>query len=316
MLKHILIIANPSSGKKKGRTILEEVEVILTKKNYEIDVLMTEYRKHAQQFMTSSRIAHYDFIIVIGGDGTLHEVINGLLNRKDDLDIPIGVMGGGTGNALLTELNRNTLTVQERIDEMLKEKEEIKLDVGLVSYRNNSGLEEQTYFFNLIGLGLAVESNKTAELMRRRCSFLGQLRYVCGVLCSLCRNRSYEVDIMRDNQEAYYSYFTNCVFIQNTMHCGDRLKLAPEAKIDDGLFDLVFNIKMNRKEMYSLVKKIEKAKKNNEPYDHTQHEKVKYFQFQNLRLKSREPLDLNIDGENYGTTDLQVNVHNRQVTLI
>ena len=89
MLKHILIITNPSSGKRKGKRILEEVEIILTKKNYEIDILMTEYRKHAQQFMTSSRIAHYDFIIVIGGDGTLHEVINGLLNRKDDIDIPI-----------------------------------------------------------------------------------------------------------------------------------------------------------------------------------------------------------------------------------
>ena len=311
MLKHILIITNPSSGKRKGKRILEEVEIILTKKNYEIDILMTEYRKHAQQFMTSSRIAHYDFIIVIGGDGTLHEVINGLLNRKDDIDIPIGVMGGGTGNALLTELNRNTLSVQERIDEMLKEKEAIKLDVGLVSYKNNSGLEEQTYFFNLIGLGLAVESNKTAELMRRRCSFLGQLRYVCGVLCSLCRNRSYEVDIMRDNQEAYYSYFTNCVFIQNTMHCGDRLKLAPKAKIDDGLFDLVFNVKMNRKEMYNLMKQMD-----NKQIDHTKHEKVKYYQFQDLRIKAREPLDLNIDGENYGTTDLQVSVHDRQVTLI
>ena len=316
MLKNILIITNPNSGKKHGKSILEETEVILSKKNYHIDILLTEYRKHAQQFMTTSVISHYDFIIVIGGDGTIHEVINGLLNRKDEVDIPIGIMGGGTGNALLTELDRNTLSVEERINIMLKEKDHIKLDVGRLSYKNTSGLEEQTYFFNLIGLGLAVEANKTAEKLRKRCSFLGQLRYVFGILFTLCKNKTYEIEIQRDNQDAYYSYFTNCVFIQNTVHCGDRLKLAPKAKIDDGKFDLVFNIQMNRKEMYSLVKKMEKAKKTNKAYDHTLHEKVKYFQFHNLRLRSREPLDLNIDGENYGTTDLQVNVHDRQISLI
>ena len=310
MLRNVLIVANPNSGTKKGKTILEEVHSILTERNYKIDTLLTEYRKHAQQFLTTCKISHYEFLIVIGGDGTIHEVINGMLNRKDDIIIPIGVLGGGTGNALLTELERDKLSVRQRVEEMLKEKEQLKMDVGLVTYKNNSGLDEQTYFFNLIGLGLAVDANKTAERLRKRCSFLGQMRYVCGVICNLFRNKAYEIEIMRDNDEAYYSYFTNCVFIQNTVHGGDRLTIAPKAKIDDGYFDLVFNIQKTRREMYHTLRKVETDG------SHIEDEKVKYYQFQNLKLKAPEPMDLNIDGENYGTTELEVGVHSKQIELM
>ena len=218
-------------------------------------------------------------------------------------------MGGGTGNAIVTDLNRSTLTIEERLNEILKEKEMIKLDVGLVTYENQYGFDEKSYFINLIGLGLAIDANKTADKLRRCCSFMGEIRYLIGILWNICKNHTYEIEIMKDNEGVYHRYDINCVFIQNTIHGGSRLKLAPEASINDGYLDLVFNVKKNRMGMFELLKKVGKDG------THIEDDDVKYYKFRNLKLRSPEKMDLNIDGENYGSTNIEVELHNKQIYL-
>lgn len=98
---HILI--NPKSGKKKAQSIFKEVSLVWEKSNINLTVTETKNPQHAQEIIQAIATEKLDGIVVIGGDGTIHEVINGLMKRSDweqAILTPIGVIPAGTGNGL------------------------------------------------------------------------------------------------------------------------------------------------------------------------------------------------------------------------
>ena len=104
-MKSYIIIVNPFSGKKKGLNILNNIESILDDKGYLFDTHITEDSGDAFALAQTLNISNYDGIIMIGGDGTFHEIVNGMMNRKDNARIPVGIIPGGTGNSFLLDLN-------------------------------------------------------------------------------------------------------------------------------------------------------------------------------------------------------------------
>ncbi|SVC01142.1 uncharacterized protein METZ01_LOCUS253996, partial [marine metagenome] len=91
------MVVNPEGGLKKGLDILERVKPIFDEYDSELTVLETEFAGHAQEYAHDVDYAGYDGFCAIGGDGTMHEVINGMLNRSDGATLPIGLVTGGTG---------------------------------------------------------------------------------------------------------------------------------------------------------------------------------------------------------------------------
>ena len=133
MPKYILIV-NPFSGKKNGLTILKKLESIFENHNIELDTFITKRPGHAFQLANEKNLENYKGLLLIGGDGTFHELVNGMMMRDDKLRIPIGIIPGGTGNSFLLDLNIKNPS--QSIDKILSNKI-IKIDILKTEFDNN-----------------------------------------------------------------------------------------------------------------------------------------------------------------------------------
>ena len=104
MSKYYLAV-NPHGGLKKGLGILEQVKPVFENDGAEVTILETEYAGHARNMARTVEIDGYDGFCAIGGDGTMHEVVNGMMNREDGRRLPIGLVTGGTGNSFMHDLD-------------------------------------------------------------------------------------------------------------------------------------------------------------------------------------------------------------------
>jgi diacylglycerol kinase family enzyme len=152
------------------------------------------------------------------------------------------------------------------------------------------------YSHNLVGWGLGVDSNILAEKMR----FLGPLRYDIGVLLSILRGKVRKAKCFIDGHLIESDFVL--LLIQNTCTGGDRLRLAPKAQIDDGKMDLGIIYHIGRFKILKLFNQL-KAQGS-----HVWNPNVEFFRFKTLRIETEGPTSINIDGENLGTTPLDIKV--------
>ena len=142
-----LIIANPISGKKKSISLLNELVIpILQQKNIHYKSFLTEFPSHASRIVNQYNFIENDKIIVLGGDGTMHEVINGMLTREDSANIPIGLLPAGSGNSLLHDLNQ--LNIKDTLSTILKNNTK-KIDLLKIKMPS-----EEIFAINMIGWGM------------------------------------------------------------------------------------------------------------------------------------------------------------------
>ena len=114
-----LIITNPKSGLEKSKKILDSIVIPkLESKKINYKNLFTKNQFHAVELIENEKINDFDFILVLGGDGTMHEVINGMLNRNDNVNIPIGLLPTGSGNSLLHDIG--DINIVESLDTILQ----------------------------------------------------------------------------------------------------------------------------------------------------------------------------------------------------
>ena len=98
--KRCLTVVNPRGGTQRGLVILEQVRPVFEEAGWELAVRVTEFSGHAQAIARALALDGYDSLCVIGGDGTIHEVVNGLMERDQSALIPLGFIPAGSGNTL------------------------------------------------------------------------------------------------------------------------------------------------------------------------------------------------------------------------
>ena len=145
-------------------------------------------------------------------------------------------------------------------------------------------------------MGFSVDSNILAEKMR----FLGPLRYDIGALMSIIRGKVRRAKCFIDGHLIESDFVL--LLIQNTCTGGDRLSFAPKAQVDDGKMDLGVIYHIGRFKVLKLFNQL-KAQGS-----HVWNPNVEFYNFRKLRIETEEPTAINIDGENIGTTPLDMEV--------
>ena len=156
-MKYFLIV-NPHGGKKQGPIILNKIKPIFDSIGSELCIVETTFAGHAKELANQTDLNNYDALVAIGGDGTLLEVVNGMLTRDDRLKIPIGMIPGGSGNSYMHDLGLTDpikatnaiLCGQKRLVDT------IRIDTNHVIQ----------YAMNMIGWGLVADVGKMAENCR------------------------------------------------------------------------------------------------------------------------------------------------------
>ncbi len=105
--QRLAVVVNPRGGKRRGIKVLDRVKPVLEASGAELEILVTQAPGHAGQIARTLDLAGLDGICVIGGDGTVHEVADGLMQRGEPITVPLGIIPAGTGNTLHQHLQNH-----------------------------------------------------------------------------------------------------------------------------------------------------------------------------------------------------------------
>ena len=271
----IRIIYNPTSGRELFKKELPDVLKRLEQAGYETSAHATTGVGDAT---VAARIAverKYDVVIAAGGDGTINEVINGIAEQKHRPKL--GVIPVGTTNDFARALNipRN---IQKAVSVIVDNHSKL-LDIGRVN---------DQYFINIAGGGKLTEL--TYEVPSKLKTILGQLAYYLKGIEMLPSLRPTKVQIEYDGK--WFEDEIMLFLVSNTNSVGGFEKLAPNAEMDDGLFDLLILRKANLAEFVRVASMALRGA-------HLEDSLIFYTRANRIKVHTEEKMQLNIDGE-YG----------------
>ena len=289
------MVVNPEGGLKKGLDILERVKPIFDEYDSELTVLETEFAGHTQEYAYEVDYAGYDGFCAIGGDGTMHEVINGMLSRPDGATLPIGLVTGGTGNSFMYDMD---CLDPEEAAKRITQGQLRTIDVAKVDANG-----ELYYAFNIIGWGLATEAGVLAEKLR----WLGGIRYDVASILEVLKGKKRISKLILDDQtiEEDFVFILGC----NTIHTGKGMKMAPFAKLNDGKIDLIIVRKASRLKLLKLFPKLFSG-------EHVKSPLVDYQQVNSFSIVPDEKNRLTIDGELIGVTPVHVEMEPERISVL
>lgn len=270
-----LVILNPYANRWHARRKIGRVERALATAGVRFDLRLTTKAGDAETLAFEAARAGHRPIIAAGGDGTVSEVVNGLLRAADGAaTTPLGVLPIGTGNdfADMAGVPRDLLRAARAIASGATR----QLDAARVNDR---------YFGN--NCALAMEPLVTIENTRiRRVS--GNLRYLLSLARALRKLTAWHMRIRWDDGEHVGPVFL--LSVCNGPRCGGLFRMAPDARMDDGLLDFVLAPQMPKRRVVALLWGLLRAR-------HTRHPLVRVGRTRRLLVESEPGTPLHADGE-------------------
>ena len=284
--KKYMVVLNPCGGNGRGAAVLPAVTPVFASAGATLEIRETQAAGHAAEIARTADLADCVGFCVIGGDGTIHEVVNGLMQRSDPAGVPLGILPGGTGNSLAEHLDCFDPLVAAR---RIVAGDVQSLDVAAVT----SAGQQETYCVNIVGWGCVVDINRTAERLRA----LGPIRYALAALWQIARARRRSARVTLDGQvlDDRFLFAIGC----NTKFTGKGMKLAPAAHLGDGKLDVVLVRSASRRELVTLFRRVFAGTHVSLPCVETR--QVRAF---TIDTCGNDPL--NLDGELRGTTPVCV----------
>ncbi len=288
--KKYMVIYNPSSGRElAGNRIFNAAKIAIEKRDLEITFFATKKKDDAMEKAMEACSEEYDMIIACGGDGTIHEVVDGIM--KSEKKTKLGILPAGTVNDFAEQLHLPT-TSQEFAQMLLNEKFET-IDVGRI---------ENTYFTNVVCGGAFTDIAHTVNTDSK--TFFGKYAYYFQAAVDIPGqlDKSYKIKYTLDDKESYIDTFL--FIISNTTGAGGFKYLSPNAKYDDGLLDIVVFEKSSPADLFQIFTKLFNG-------NHINHPKVHYLQAKDLKIECEEELIIDVDGELWGKAPIELrSIHN------
>lgn len=299
-MRNLLIIFNPQAGSGRAQNYLPLISDYLDENNISYDLIHTDSSGHAKAIVKSTRLNSYSSVIAAGGDGTLFEVVNGLMSQQQR--IPFGVIPVGTGNAFSRELGLMPTDWQKGVDIILRN-EPRSIDLGLAET-----LDDSFYFLNIIGMGFVVDAGRTTLKIKK----LGKSAYTLATLWETVKLKKHPIKLtLTDKHDEIERFDEELVFVEvaNSCYTGTSFLIAPEAKIDDGLLDAIILKKISRPKILSLFPTIYSGK-------HVNYKEIETRKVKSITIETQNPMPLMPDGEFIGDTPVTISCINAALDLL
>ena len=314
-IKHVKLIVNPYSGGKKGQRILDLVLPVFDTHNVKVTVLKTTHAGHATEYAMEEKMV--DALCCIGGDGTVHEVINGMMRRSDETRVPIGIIPGGSGNTFAYDFGiQDVINAATRIATGTTMR---TIDILAVDplVNDTAQVEKRLFGINIVGWGLPSTVLPLANKLR----VMGRAQYNLAAALKIFKKQVHHAKVQSPKihfldsspsdeadwntiQSSFSPYFM--IQAQLNVHMGSKAPFCPSAKLDDGLMDLVL---VEKSGTMQIIRNFDDGKKNGK---HIHHPNVKYVQVAQMDIIPSDTTALhgektvNIDGELVGTSPCRV----------
>ena len=300
------VIVNPVAGFGRGLEDLPHITKLLRENNIPHELVFSQHKHHVTELTVQAVNEGYCNIMVIGGDGTLHEVVNGLFiqNHAPVEEITVAVIPVGTGNDWIRMYGIPT-RYAEAI-RAVKEGHTLLQDIGEVHYEE-SQYAQVRYMANVAGAGFDPSVTKIYEhykALGRR----GRHLYAKGCVKSFFKYHSTGVKVWIDG-ELVHSNLLFSIAIGIGKYNGGGTQQLPLAVADDGLFDITLYRPMHWWQILFRLRRLF----NGDIYSigHVSHHRGRH-----IRIESTPDIMLEVDGELLGYTPIEFKIHQRAVRVI
>lgn len=274
------LIINLTAGGGKPRPHLKTIFKYLKENGFNFKVSYTSHQGEATELAQKAADKGIDLIISVGGDGTVNEIVNGIMQSKNNPSL--GIIPLGWANDFIKSVNISPdITQACKILVQGKTKE---IDVGVIN--------KKIYFANICGVGFDAEVAQYANQMKNRhpnWRILSAFLYVFATIKKLLSPfRYHEVSIKIDQQEIQAKILF--IAISNGKIYGGRFKITPEAILDDGLLEICLVEEMGRFKYLSIIPKVFKGA-------HGGIKGVSFYRAKEIIIQSSEPILAQVSGE-------------------
>ena len=309
-MKLLFFIVNEKAANGRAQKVWKRVKKELEGKDINYRSFQTKYPKHAEELARQLYSLHkntMEAIIVVGGDGTLHEVVNGLVDYPT---VKIGFIPAGSGN----DFSRGFQTPKSPLEALsftMKKKQSSgkRFDIGKVMV---NGQRKKEYFVNNIGAGFDAEVCKLTNESKMKNYFnkigLGSLAYVGSLIRLLFTYKLTNVNIEMDGKICRYEkvWF---VTVSNQPFFGGGMKIAPKADPTDGCLDVTIVHNLSRLKLLFVFITVFFGK-------HTRFKEVVQHKGKRVSIKSDDNMLVHADGELIGQLPIEAEVQHRKICFL
>ncbi len=303
----MMVVINPKAGSGRGQFEWSKIESLLLSNKISFTAEFTQRKKHAAKLAEEFIISGGRNIIVVGGDGTVNEVVNGVFNQDvvDTKDIYIGLISVGTGNDWGRSLNIPPDITQAV--KVIADKKSVLSDVGSVRFFDNNKNIQLKYFVNVAGVGFDAAVAKKTNLAKEKNKKGNKFTYLLNLFSSLLSYKNKKTRIKIDDKIHKNGKFFS-ISIGIGKYNGGGMKQLPAAVYDDGLLDMT---------VIGNIGKLVVLKKINDLYDGSfvNHNKVDTYTAKKINIESTPNSYLEIDGESVGNIPVEFGIIEKAINV-
>lgn len=303
LMAKTFFIVNPHAGGGRARDTWRDIQPVLSEvldRNF--TVVMTQFIEDVDDCLVRALREGYTRIIAIGGDGTNSYIVNKIMHHNQqhpDHQLVYGAIPAGTGRdwARGVGIPLNSVQAARHVLEL----EPRKIDVGRISFE-----DQQRYYLNVASTGISHDINLRVNRGNRR-----PWSFTAAAIASLMQYEPEGKRIFVDG-ELWYEGRTYITSVANGTHFGAGFYVAPKAKIDDGLLDVIIAEKMATPSLIRAFISLYLGQ-------HIHHDKVKYTQGKHIRIEhmTSDTTLLDFDGEPMrSTTPVEFTIEQQALEML
>ncbi|MBG00568.1 MAG: hypothetical protein CMI36_16375 [Owenweeksia sp.] len=281
MTRRLFIVANPSTGTKHLEYILRELMDFCVARDFEFEIFLTAASQNAWKTVEKHLDESYTDLVVIGGDGTLNEAINGL-----KYNIPVSIIPNGSGNDFVKNINIGH-DLEDQI-QVLRTGKVKHIDLGVCNGRK---------FIN--GVGIGFDGQIVADMQQKKSLLRGPAKYYAFVLRILATYKSRTFRFTQDKHLQQKDLIS--MTIGNGTTFGGSFKLTPEAEINDNILDVCEIGKISGIKRFFNIHRLKEGTHNRLP-------EVRFSRCKHLHIDENPDLHAHIDGEYFGHPPFEIGV--------
>lgn len=293
----LLLIANPSAG--RGRSaVIQTLTTALDATDLEYRLVTTQGPGHATDLAAEAvTTGDHRFVVAVGGDGTVHEVVNGLVDAESGTpraeELVLGVVAGGSGCDFLKTFGLPADPV--KIVRHLTSDTLFPIDVGRIRFVAPDGRTTSRVFANIAEAGWGADVTARANGLPR---WVGPTRYVAAIFLATMQMKAVQTTVAVDHTEVTEPMTE--VVVANGQFFGGGLKVAPRALPDDGKL----NVQTWQSRPTDVFRDLPKVRVG----EHLSRPDIREYQSTTVRIDAETPLTVEADGEVLGTTPASFDV--------
>lgn len=294
-MQEVILLYNPKAGDTYFRFELDEFITVFNTAGYDTRIFRSRAKGDMAAYLLEADLSNVAAVFVAGGDGSINEVVNGLMNCKHK--VPLGVIPAGTSNDFARSLGFPS--EYEKCINLLANMQMEDVDVGCVNGR---------YFINVCGAGLFTNVSQTVNIDLK--NLIGKMAYYLKGAGQLPSFRPFKLRV-EANGEVYEDNFI--MFLVLNSGSAGGFKLATDAALDDGLYDFVGIRQVSLPEMTLLLVRMLKG-------EHLKDKSVLHLQSNHFFISSENIQDdlreSDVDGESGPLLPLKIDVKPKALSLI